>query len=101
VKVTFDEMTLRYPTCEIDGGLALLGGKRICAATELAGLGAFGTGEAYSGYALPAKDVAILPEGLSYRADDLMGVELKAGGNDQVRAIWRACMPAWRREIGL
>jgi CRISPR/Cas system CSM-associated protein Csm3 (group 7 of RAMP superfamily) len=101
VKVAFDELTLRYPTCEIDGGLALLGGRHICAANQLAGLGAFCADEAYSSYALPGGDTAELPEGLNYAEDELMGVELKAAGNEQVRAIWRACMPAWRREIGL
>lgn len=98
VKVTFDEMTLRYPTCEIDGGLTLLGGRRICETNQLAGLGAFDAGAAYN---LPSDDIAALPGGLSYIADAFMGVELKAESDDQVRAIWRACMPAWRREIGL
>jgi len=102
VKVAFDELTLRYPTCMLaEGQLALLSGKPICAAGALAGLGAFCAGEAYAGYAFPAEDTAPLPDGLQYAEDDLMGVNLKAGGDAQVRAIWRACMPAWRREIGL
>lgn len=100
VKVTFDELSLRYPACELlSGGLTLLGQtKPICAANEMAGLGAFGAGEAYN---LPSDDAASLPAGLGYVADDLMGVELKANGDEQVRAVWKACMPAWRREIGL
>jgi hypothetical protein len=33
--------------------------------------------------------------------DDLFGVHLVGRGSEAVRALWRACMPAWRREIGL
>lgn len=101
VKVTFDEMSIRYPTCILDDGLALLGGRRVCAASELAGLGAFNVGGTYDSYALPADDVVPMPKDLNYKADEFMGVELKAHGDDQVRSIWRACMSAWRQEIGL
>lgn len=101
VKVTFDGMTIRYPTCELDNGLSLLGSRHICATNQLAGLGAFASSDAYRSYALPTEDVAPMPDGLSYTADEFMGVELKAGDDAQVRAIWKACMPAWRREIGL
>lgn len=98
VKVTFNEMALRYPTCTLNNGLSLLGGRKICKTSELAGLGAFGAGEAYN---LPSDDTATIPDGLSYVEDEFMGVELKASDDTQVRAVWRACMPAWRREIGL
>ncbi|HNP69951.1 MAG TPA: RAMP superfamily CRISPR-associated protein [Kouleothrix sp.] len=101
VKVTFDRMTIRYPTCELDNGLSLLGSRHICATNQLAGLGAFASSDAYRSYALPTEDVAPMPDGLSYAADEFMGVELKAGDDAQVRAIWKACMPAWRQEIGL
>ncbi len=101
VKITFDEMTLRYPTCTLDNGLALLGGRTICQINQLAGLGAFGNDSPYSSYALPAEDRAPMPDGMSYVGDPLMGVALNASGDAQVRAIWRACMPAWRQEIGL
>lgn len=102
VKVNFDVLTLRYPTCMLsNGNLSSLGGTRICATNTLAGLGTFCTDAAYAGYALPADDTAALPDGLRYVEDDLLGVNLLAAGNDQVRSIWKACMPAWKREIGL
>jgi CRISPR/Cas system CSM-associated protein Csm3 (group 7 of RAMP superfamily) len=101
VKINFDDMTLRYPTCTFDDGLSLLGGKRICGANELAGLGAFCGDGSFGGYALPIEDTVAMPSELSYVADDFLGVDLKASGNEQVRMIWKACMPAWKREIGL
>jgi hypothetical protein len=66
---------------------------------QLAGLGAFPAGEAYL---LPSEDLAGLPKGLSY-ADDQetgLGVKLETGDGAQVKAIFRACMDAWKREIG-
>jgi len=49
----------------------------------------------------PANDSAPLPVGLAYVEDELLGVRLSVSGDEQVRAIWRACMPAWKRELGL
>jgi hypothetical protein len=102
VTVSFDELTLRYPACVLEGGeLRLLGGRRVCAAGELAGLGALCADPAYGGYNLPEEDRAPLPEGLAYEADPFIGALLRAAGDEAVRGLWRACMPAWRREIGL
>jgi hypothetical protein len=72
-------------------------------ATQLAGLGALCQDASYEQYRLPkAKDdQAELPDGLAYEEDELLGVRLKAAGDAQVRAIWKACMPAWRKVIGL
>lgn len=104
VKVSFDRLRLFYPTCELAGGeLRLIGGRPVAPASKLAGLGALATGAGYAGYNLPPAeaDTSELPEGLAYAADEFMGVELRAEGDAQVRAIWKACMPAWRRELGL
>jgi len=104
VKVSFDGLRLFYPTCVLQGDLLqLLSGKSVAPASRLVGLGALCGGTTYTDYALPPaeQDQGDLPEGLAYAADDFMGVELRAEGNDQVKAIWRACMPAWRWEIGL
>ncbi|GAB4442409.1 MAG: hypothetical protein OHK0015_40970 [Chloroflexi bacterium OHK40] len=104
VKVSFDRLRLFYPTCELAGGeLRLIGGRPVAPASKLAGLGALATGAGYAGYNLPPADAdtSELPEGLAYAADEFMGVELRAEGDGQVRAIWKACMPAWRRELGL
>ncbi|PDW04090.1 RAMP superfamily CRISPR-associated protein [Candidatus Viridilinea mediisalina] len=105
VKVHFDTLRITYPTCELaNGHLRLLNGRRSVAATKLAGLAALCADQAqFKDYALPKPehDQGNMPEGLAYSADPLMGVELQAQGNDQVQAIWQACMPAWRQELGL
>jgi CRISPR/Cas system CSM-associated protein Csm3 (group 7 of RAMP superfamily) len=108
VKVTFDRFDLRYPVCELnDGRLKLLNGRDIAAATELAGVGAFAqsdTQKHFAAYHFPAQDTAELPNGLSYTKDKeegMLGVELNATGDEEVRSIWRACMPCWKQELGL
>lgn len=102
VEVTLDRLDLFYPTCELAGGaLRLLGGGAGVPDTHLAGLGALCQDPAYADYHLPTPkhDQAPLPQGLAYQPDELMGVRLSAVGDAQVRAVWRACMPAWRAAI--
>ncbi|KAB8145986.1 hypothetical protein F8S13_02600 [Chloroflexia bacterium SDU3-3] len=102
VSVTFESMELRYPTCELqEQHLKLLNGQTICTEHEFAGLGAFCASEAYRSYALPKEDLAPLPEKIKYQNDMFLGVQLTALGDAQVRNMWRACMPAWKRELGL
>ena len=99
VTATFDGLTVRYPTCALrEGRLVLLNGKQIAQASELAGLGAF---PVPGNYGLPDNDVAPLPEGLRYVEDDEtgIGVKLEVSG-EQVVEVFRACMPAWKRQIG-
>ncbi len=103
VKVTFGSLLLRYPACELqDGTVSLLNGTRAFPATKLAGVGAFVADPAYS---FPENDSVDLPTepALAYEADQDrgIGVTLRANGDAHVRAIWRVCMPAWKREIGL
>ncbi len=102
VKVNFTGLSLYYPACTLSNGeLRLLNGRRVAAAGELVGLGALCADEAYRAYALPEEDRVPLPDGMTYTEDEFLGVRLKAEGNEAVRSLWRACMPAWRREIGL
>lgn len=104
VKVNFDALNMYYPTCELkDDTLQLLNGQKVTKSSNLAGLGALCQHSAYQSYDLPSAsdDIASLPDGIAYTADDFLGVRLQAQGDEQVRAIWRACMPAWKREIGL
>ena len=102
VSVTFTNLAIYDPTCTISGDdLALLSGARVAGSGDLAGLGALCRDDAYKGYAFPADDSAPLPPGLAYVEDELLGVRLNVSGDEQVRAIWRACMPAWKRELGL
>lgn len=100
VKVTFDSLELRYPLCELkDGKLYQMNGREITPTTHLVGVGAFCQEEAYH---LPTDDRVPMPEGLEYRSDaDNLRVVLLVAGDSQVRNIWRACMPAWKKVIGL
>jgi hypothetical protein len=99
VKVAFGQLNISYPSCELtaEGALRRIGGAALPAG-QLAGLGALC---AEAGYALPPQDTVPLPEGLRYTPDELLGVHLVAEGDAAVRAIWRACMPAWKAELGL
>ncbi len=105
VRVSFNELRITYPTCELVAGeLRLLGAQTGTAAHRLAGLGALCAGQSqFRNYALPAaeQDQGDLPPDLVYQPDAFMGVTLAATGDHQVKAIWKACMPAWRAEIGL
>ncbi len=102
VKMTFDSLRIFYPTCELaSGALRLLDGREVAPAGKLAGLGALCDPTIYREYHLPAEDSVPLPSGLSYEDDEVLGVRLCAKGHTQVEAIWRACMAAWKRELGL
>ena len=101
VSLNFASLELFYPTCELSGAeLRLLNGSRSLSRSKLAGIGALC---ADSAYGFDAPDAVDMPEGLAYQADEDygIGVRLHAGDADQVRALFRACMPAWRRRIGL
>ncbi|NJK81265.1 MAG: hypothetical protein HC914_15820 [Chloroflexaceae bacterium] len=102
VKVTFDSFTLRYPVCTIQhGNLHLLTGDPIATAQQFVGVGALCRESAYH-LPSPETDTAALPAGLMYtEPEDDLGVTLTAEGDAQVWNIWRACMPAWRQEVGL
>ncbi|MBO9336996.1 MAG: hypothetical protein J7455_20445 [Roseiflexus sp.] len=101
VTASFDSLEIHYPTCVLeDGALRLVGRDIRLPARHFGGVGAFG-GDAWRAYDFPSDDVAPLPEGWRFQADEVMGVQLRAEGADQVKAFWRACMPAWKREIGL
>jgi CRISPR/Cas system CSM-associated protein Csm3 (group 7 of RAMP superfamily) len=100
VKASFDGMELRYPTCMRRGDkLLLLNGHEVSDLSQLAGLGVFPAGEAYH---LPEKDVTTLPDGLLYTddTDTGLGVKLETSDGEHVKAIFRACMDAWKQAIG-
>jgi CRISPR/Cas system CSM-associated protein Csm3 (group 7 of RAMP superfamily) len=102
VRVTFTQMELRYPTCELVGTeVRLLSGRRVVAADHLAGIGTLCQDDAYQSYDFPVDDSAPLPAGLTYTPDEFLGVRLVADSHEQVRAVWRACMPAWKQVLGL
>lgn len=107
VKLAYTTLDLSYPTSEItDGKLHLLGQptRTYGDATDLLGIGAFcAASPDYKNYAFPnaADDRAPLPNDLRYHADELLGTRLTTHNHDHILAIWRACMPAWKRAISL
>jgi CRISPR/Cas system CSM-associated protein Csm3 (group 7 of RAMP superfamily) len=101
VHLRFTSLELRYPACDLDGpALRLLNGKRAVPPGMLAGVGALCEQQ---DYLLDDEDQAPLPGGLAYAEDEErgLGVLLAAIGEEQVRALFTACMPAWKRRIGL
>jgi CRISPR/Cas system CSM-associated protein Csm3 (group 7 of RAMP superfamily) len=100
VTVTLDKFTLTYPTCKWEGDkIQLLHGQTIATTKQFVGIGAFVAGNKdYDSYHFPEQDTADLPAGLSYQADDLMGISVVVG-NDQITDVWKACMPAWRAKV--
>ncbi len=102
VSVSFDSLEIYYPTCECKSdSLALLSGRTVAPLTHIVGLGALCDQATYREYHLPQADSAPLPPDLAYVNDEFLGVRLRAAGDEQVKAIWRACMPAWKQELGL
>lgn len=101
VSLTLQNLSIRYPSCMLNGDLKTITGSPICTSTQLAGLGAFCQDSSYQSYGLPAQDIAELPDSLQYTPDPFLGVEINATTVEQIQSIWKACMPAWRQEIGL
>lgn len=100
VKAAFDKMTIRYPACQVDNGdVALFTGQNPWPASHLAGVGRFPDLDGY-GYPKDDGELASLPAGLQFEADDWGEAVLTATG-DQVEDVWRACMPAWREALQL
>jgi CRISPR-associated RAMP protein (TIGR02581 family) len=100
VRASFEAMSIRYPACEVKNGqVALLNGRFKWPRTRLAGVGRFPGLEDYD-YTTGEGEMANLPEGMNFAADDWGEATLTVHG-DQVEGVWRACMPAWREAMGL
>ncbi len=106
VTARLDKLTLRYPTWSLLGwngnGNALPG---------VAGLIEHKLAEAYGyvkgdangrfGYPTPADDTAALPADLKLLDDGWLGAQLKIADETQIESVWRACMDAWKKAVGL
>jgi CRISPR/Cas system CSM-associated protein Csm3 (group 7 of RAMP superfamily) len=105
VYVEFGKLELYYPSCTLvnDTLSTLDGSRQLATAQQFVGIGALAQGPEYEQYNFPSAqaDVATLPNGLEFQPDEFMGVRIQAEGDAQVRALWGACMPAWKRELGL
>ena len=105
VSLDLQSLTLRYPVCTLqDNTLALMQNKaKVVSETDhFAGIGALtqATGS-FDNYRFPEDDTATLPAGIALEEDEFMGVSFTAAGQEQIYAIWRACMRCWQEVVGL
>jgi CRISPR/Cas system CSM-associated protein Csm3 (group 7 of RAMP superfamily) len=101
VAARVDDLTLRYPFIELDGGfLRIPGGEKRVESSRLYGVGAFAA-EAKS-YGYPSSDHAMMPDGYSYVPDGWLGVEVKSPKHENGPAQWeslgRVCVSKWKEE---
>lgn len=104
IEAELDQLELRYPTCTLSDDkqrIQALGLSTQFAVNQLLGVEHFCAGEAYKQYNFPLACDELLPQSLSYQADDFLGLRLLAKGKEQIYTFWRACMPAWRQELGV
>jgi CRISPR-associated RAMP protein (TIGR02581 family) len=97
VTLNFDRLVIRYPMAEIDDGMVQMPGRDpVVTVKQLAGVGLFLTDNA--DYSYPAGDAEKinLPDGLKMTSSDWGEVELEISDGDNIEALWRACVPAWR-----
>lgn len=101
VTLTFDDLILRYPMAEIaDGMVRMPGQEPVAGVTQLAGVGLFLTNGTY-GYPTGQAEKIGLPNGLEMKTSAWGEVELEASGGDDIEALWRACVPAWRAVVAV
>jgi CRISPR-associated RAMP protein (TIGR02581 family) len=104
VTARFDRLEIQYPTWSLlerepDGtlpGVAALVGEEMA--------GAYGyvrEDGSFFGYRQPADDVAALPQGVALADDGWLGAVLELTAESAIEAVWRACMPAWKKAVGL
>ena len=53
------------------------------------------------GYHEQAEDMAVLPEELILDDDGWLGAQLELTDEAVIEDIWRSCMPAWKRVLGI
>jgi len=104
VTARFDRLVVHYPTWSLLGrkedgtlpGVAALIGE------EMARTYGYVRSEGRTfGYETADEDVAALPDGLSLVDDGWLGAQLQVTDEAAIEDVWRACMPAWRKAVGL
>jgi len=97
VTLNFDRLVIRYPMAEIDDEMVQMPGRDpVSTVKQLAGVGLFLTDNADYGYPAGAAEKIDLPDGLKMTPSDWGEVELEISDQDNIEALWRACVPAWR-----
>jgi CRISPR/Cas system CSM-associated protein Csm3 (group 7 of RAMP superfamily) len=106
VTARLDRLTVRYPTwslLEQNGKGETLPGVATFIDDELAADYGYLKGDANGrfGYASRNDDAVRLPDGLALAPDGWLGAELDVKTEAEIEAVWRACMAAWKKAVGL
>lgn len=106
VTLTFDRLAVRYPMAEIaevNGAevVRMPGRDPVAGVAQLAGVGLFLADSAEYGYPTGQAEKIGLPNGLRMKTSEWDEVELEVSGEDDIEAVWRACVPAWRAVVAV
>jgi len=106
VTTRLDRLTVRYPTWSLlgqDQQQNILPGVAALIGAELAGEYGYLKGKANArfGYVTPGDDKVELPGSLALTSDNWLGAELDVKTEDEIESVWRGCMAAWKKAVGL
>jgi CRISPR-associated RAMP protein (TIGR02581 family) len=97
VTLTFDQLVIRYPMAAVsDGKFGMPGREPVAEVAEIAGVGLFVPDASDYGYPGGEAESVALPDGLQMAPSDWGEVELVIDGEEEIEALWRKCVPAWR-----
>ncbi|HZP02605.1 MAG TPA: RAMP superfamily CRISPR-associated protein [Terriglobia bacterium] len=97
VRATVNNLSVRYPACEFNGRLTLLGSDQPgTGPDQLAGAGVFPAGKDYG---LDSSDVVKLPAGSRLGKDDWGRPGLSLEKSEQITELWKACVQSWQKVI--
>jgi len=104
VTLTFDRLVVRYPMAEIveesDRQMVRMPGRPpVACVDQLAGVGLFMSDSGTYGYPAGAAEKVDLPNGLQMKRGEWDEVVLEMGSENDVEALWRICVPAWRAAV--
>jgi CRISPR/Cas system CSM-associated protein Csm3 (group 7 of RAMP superfamily) len=103
IKLSVEELRLRYPSCLLSGDdLSLIGrGVLKGGKNRIFGVGEFI--DKAEGYSYPSLDSIPLPGGYEYLSDGWLGSEIIVKGSEGKEADWQPlakhCVPKWREEV--
>jgi CRISPR-associated RAMP protein (TIGR02581 family) len=103
IKLSVEELRLRYPSCLLSGDDISLVGRGVLKGgkNRILGIGEFI--DKAEGYKYPSPDNIPLPDGYAYLPDGWLGSEIIVKGSEGKEADWQPlakhCVPKWREEV--